>query len=206
VSHPCNKRVSPKEWMEARACLWDFVGDERRLCSIRTPEQANSCSFMRVLGCEFLVTCWHTVCSPSTATLSKKIGFPGWPDPNLDWVSGFGGSVLRKKGACTSPLFHFSNCVFRVVSRQIPWVVSVLQGAKHRAHLASLLYKLNSRQKIRLNADTHRRYWRRCVSNHASVRAMTSRWCLGLAKRWPSRSYTTNWVSTPSVLRACQNS
>jgi hypothetical protein len=106
VSHRCNSRVSPKEWMEVRACLWDFVGDERRLCSIRTPEQANSCSFMRVLGCEFLMTCWHTVCSLLCATLSKKIGFPGWPDPNLDWVSGFGGSVLRKKGACTSPLFR----------------------------------------------------------------------------------------------------
>ena len=36
----------------------------------------------------------------------NKIGFPGWPEPNLDWDSGFGGSV-QKKGACTSPLFHF---------------------------------------------------------------------------------------------------
>jgi len=47
-----------------------------------------------------------------SATLLKKIGFPGWPDPNLDWVSGFGGSVLRKKGACTSPLFRFLDCAF----------------------------------------------------------------------------------------------
>jgi hypothetical protein len=36
----------------------------------------------------------------------KKIGFPGWPDPNLDSGSGFWG-VNYKKGACTSPLFSF---------------------------------------------------------------------------------------------------
>ena len=41
--------------------------------------------------------------------LKYKIGFPGWPEPNLDSDSGFGGSV-QKKGACTSPLFHFLEC------------------------------------------------------------------------------------------------
>jgi hypothetical protein len=35
-----------------------------------------------------------------------KIGFPGWPEPILDSVTGFGASI-EKKGACTSPLFHF---------------------------------------------------------------------------------------------------
>jgi hypothetical protein len=35
-----------------------------------------------------------------------KIGFPGWPEPILDSVTGFGASIA-KKGACTSPLFHF---------------------------------------------------------------------------------------------------
>jgi hypothetical protein len=35
-----------------------------------------------------------------------KIGFPGWPEPILDSVTGIGASI-EKKGACTSPLFHF---------------------------------------------------------------------------------------------------
>jgi len=48
---------------------------------------------------------WHMVCSFSGQ--HKKIGFPGWPEPNLDSVSGFGVSI-RNKGACTSPLFHFA--------------------------------------------------------------------------------------------------
>jgi hypothetical protein len=46
---------------------------------------------------------WHNSCS--SFGNFKKIGFPGWPDPNLDSVSGFGASI--KKGACTSPLFLF---------------------------------------------------------------------------------------------------
>jgi hypothetical protein len=54
-----------------------------------------------------------------------KIGFPGWPDPNLDSVPVFWG-VSSKKGACTSPLFHFGGwpllgftsreCVIEVVT------------------------------------------------------------------------------------------
>jgi len=49
--------------------------------------------------------------SPSLAQLllsprtTYKIGFPGWPDPNLDSVPVFWG-VSLEKGACTSPLFH----------------------------------------------------------------------------------------------------
>src|SRR5260370_37494904 len=52
--------------------------------------------------------------SPSLAQLllssspTYKIGFPGWPDPNLDSVPVFWG-VSSKKGACTSPLFHFGQ-------------------------------------------------------------------------------------------------
>jgi hypothetical protein len=37
-----------------------------------------------------------------------KIGFPGWPEPILDSVTGFGASI-KKEGACTGPLFHFSG-------------------------------------------------------------------------------------------------
>jgi hypothetical protein len=41
-----------------------------------------------------------------SSVATYKIGFPGWPDPNLDSVPVFWG-VSSKKGACTSPLFHF---------------------------------------------------------------------------------------------------
>jgi hypothetical protein len=57
-----------------------------------------------------------------------KIGFPGWPEPNLDSVTGFGASI-EKKGACTSPLFYFPR-PFRakpqvVVSQKCPRVALV---------------------------------------------------------------------------------
>src|SRR5439155_23695536 len=39
-------------------------------------------------------------------SVTYKIGFPGWPEPILDSVTGFGASI-EKEGACTSPLFHF---------------------------------------------------------------------------------------------------
>src|SRR3984893_10369145 len=39
-----------------------------------------------------------------------KIGFPGWPDPNLDWDFGFGGSVIRKRGLAPAPFFVLGLC------------------------------------------------------------------------------------------------
>src|SRR5882724_9139715 len=39
-------------------------------------------------------------------SVTYKIGFPGWPEPILDSVTGFGASI-KNKGACTSPLFYF---------------------------------------------------------------------------------------------------
>jgi hypothetical protein len=61
------------------------------------------------------------------SSATYKIGFPGWPEPNLDSVTGFGASI-EKKGACTSPLFYFSG-PFRAVlkwwlaksTREPPW-------------------------------------------------------------------------------------
>src|SRR6266404_9490800 len=41
-------------------------------------------------------------------SVTYKIGFPGWPEPILDSVTGFGASI-KKKGACTSPLFYFQS-------------------------------------------------------------------------------------------------
>jgi hypothetical protein len=52
-----------------------------------------------------------------------KIGFPGWPEPNLDSVTGFGASI-EIKGACTSPLFYFLSPFWAlpqvVVSQKCP--------------------------------------------------------------------------------------
>jgi hypothetical protein len=47
--------------------------------------------------------------SPSA---TYKIGFPGWPEPNLDSVLVFWG-VSLEKGACTSPLFHSPGVPYR---------------------------------------------------------------------------------------------
>jgi hypothetical protein len=35
----------------------------------------------------------------------QKIGFPGWPKPNLDWVSVLGGQFKRKRGLAPAPFF-----------------------------------------------------------------------------------------------------
>ena len=43
--------------------------------------------------------------------LTYKIGFPGWPDPILDSVTGNGVSITMR-GACTSPLFYFQNSCY----------------------------------------------------------------------------------------------
>jgi hypothetical protein len=50
-----------------------------------------------------LDACWHNTCS--SLGNFKKIGFPGWPDPNLDSVSGFGASI-QKGGLHQPPFFH----------------------------------------------------------------------------------------------------
>jgi hypothetical protein len=63
---------------------------------------------------------------------THKIGFPGWPEPNLDSVTGFGASI-EIKGACTSPLFHFRSRFVRprpatfesVVGPRLPRVAPV---------------------------------------------------------------------------------
>jgi len=72
----------------------------------------------------------QTIAGMRFALLSAtyKIGFPGWPEPNLDSVTGFGASI-EKKGACTSPLFYFPS-PFRakpqvVVSQKYPRVALV---------------------------------------------------------------------------------
>src|SRR5258708_24365131 len=46
---------------------------------------------------------WHTTCI--LVQQLKNIGFPGWPERNLDFVLVLGGQLT--KGACTGPLFLF---------------------------------------------------------------------------------------------------
>jgi len=48
---------------------------------------------------------WQAVCT-IYGQLMFKIGFPGWPEPNLDWDSGFGGSVLEKGGLHQPPFSY----------------------------------------------------------------------------------------------------
>jgi hypothetical protein len=50
---------------------------------------------------------WHNTCS--SLGNFKKIGFPGWPDPNLDSVSGFGASI--QKGGLHQPPFFISGAL-----------------------------------------------------------------------------------------------
>jgi len=63
---------------------------------------AKSNDFMELVPSEVSAGGWHTVCSNHCN--KNKIGFPGWPEPNLDWDSGFGGSV-RKRGLAPAPFF-----------------------------------------------------------------------------------------------------
>src|SRR6266568_3086916 len=72
--------------------------------------------------------------------VTYKIGFPGWPEPILDSVTGFGASI-EKEGACTSPLFHFYWRLRRACEKTArhpppdPWLVTSLPRVEvsHRA-------------------------------------------------------------------------
>jgi hypothetical protein len=89
--------------------LWDFVGKNLRSRRLKFSRLANPCAFMSVVECDSAITRWHTVCSPISATLLQKIGFPGWPEPNLDWVSVLGGQ-FKEGGGLHQPPFSFSGC------------------------------------------------------------------------------------------------
>ena len=64
-----------------------------------------------------------------------KIGFPGWPEPILDSVTGFGASI-EKEGACTSPLFHF---YWRLVLVSFPRVEVSHRAPLHEVPVACCL-------------------------------------------------------------------
>jgi len=53
----------------------------------------------------FSTECLTTGMALALLELKYKIGFPGWPEHNLDCVSVLGGQLTE--GACTGPLFYF---------------------------------------------------------------------------------------------------
>jgi len=110
---------------------------------------------------------------PGVAGSQPRLGFRFW------------GVSYKERGGLHQPPFSFSEWLVRD-SRG--WSVLSRQGAKHRARVSSQLPNPNSTAKAFENCKTLLRYWCRWASNHARVRTMTSRWCLGLAKRWPSCS------------------
>ena len=66
----------------------------------------------------------------SSYNVAYKIGFPGWPEPNLDWVFGFGGSVLRRRGLAPAPFFVLGDfCPGWLVRSSRGWSNSVTQAA-----------------------------------------------------------------------------
>jgi hypothetical protein len=136
-----------------------------------------------------------------------KIGFPGWPNPNLDWDFGFGGSVIRKRGLAPAPFFVLGLCrskwlvrgsrgwsclspVGRKTSRPfvLPRSQSIFRGSQIKVPDYRSSHFLGFAPCERHLSVSSADYCRKWASNQAKVRAITSRWCLGLAKRWPSRS------------------
>jgi hypothetical protein len=90
--------------MLAVILLWEFVEFERLKLVSDLSHTINSHAFIDLSTAFFVVSRWHAVCT--TAVQQNKIGFPGWPEPNLDWSSGFGGSV-QKRGLAPAPFFIF---------------------------------------------------------------------------------------------------
>src|SRR6266404_2363621 len=68
-------------------------------------DEANSCGFMQVVGCEFPVTCWHAVCSLLEQGCYKRLASRGGRNPTSTGLPVFGGSVLRKRGLAPVPFF-----------------------------------------------------------------------------------------------------
>src|SRR5215831_5670703 len=64
----------------------------------------NCCAFNRLH--RFSIDFRHLATDLHLLPQLTKIGFPGWPEPILDSVTGLGASIM-KKGACTGPLFRF---------------------------------------------------------------------------------------------------
>jgi hypothetical protein len=88
--------------MLAVVLLWEFVGFVGIHLVSDLSFATNPHAFIALLVVFIAARCWHAVCTK--ADQQNKIGFPGWPEPNLDWSSGFGGSV-QKRGLAPAPFF-----------------------------------------------------------------------------------------------------
>jgi hypothetical protein len=63
---------------------------------------------------------------------NKNIGFPGWPEHNLDCVLVLGGQLT--KGACTGPLFFILMTAVGLCIHHDPWwpAATASVSSKHR--------------------------------------------------------------------------
>ena len=94
---------APKECRASPRILWDFVD----FCRARFKSEVTFAPKLRAFSQLVHVRIYEVAGIPfALSTPTHKIGFPGWPEPILDSVTGFGASI-EKKGACTSPLFRF---------------------------------------------------------------------------------------------------
>jgi hypothetical protein len=94
---------TPKECRASPRILWDFVD----FCRARFKSEVTFAPKLRAFSQLVHVRIYEVAGIPfALSTPTHKIGFPGWPEPILDSVTGFGASI-EKKGACTSPLFRF---------------------------------------------------------------------------------------------------
>jgi hypothetical protein len=86
---------------DADGILWDSVGCGPWRSSLRVWLEANCCGFNRIHVS-------NTIRLPGTRfalySATYKIGFPGWPEPILDSVTGFGASIT-KRGLAPAPFF-----------------------------------------------------------------------------------------------------
>ena len=140
-TNACHRDVTamlpPKEWIRASIPLWESVGYTACCCALVTSERANSRAFRCLLGCEFSRPALaHGLLSLRSNAVQKRLASRGGRIPNLDWDSGFGGSVLRKGGLAPAPFFILGPVVFRWLARGSRGGPSFLsEGAKHRARL-----------------------------------------------------------------------
>ena len=89
--------------------LWDFVGTSAQICRLESGRRANPCAFMRVLYCEFPITCWHTICS-LVGNVVTQDWLPGVAETQPRLGFGFWGVSSKERGGLHQPPFSFSGC------------------------------------------------------------------------------------------------
>src|ERR1700757_3387049 len=108
---------------------------------------ANCCGFNHLH--RFSINTQHLATDLHPLPQRTKIGFPGWPEPILDSVTGLGASIM-KKGACTGPLFRFwdmSTHASEALFRPQSLTLSFVPDAEQR------LWRTVTRKKYQLRCD-----------------------------------------------------